>query len=175
MKRILPICVLIFTIGITGCNFFTGPDEPELTPASQAGADTFSCKVNGKVMVAEVEGIYFGPAPDALSVSYHHVRWPKLSVLGTKITSDNTVHDNVIFACDSILSPGTYRIKAGAFSSHRPSEKRYSKLIGDNFVTISHLDTAKRIIAGTFAFVVKDTSGNEVKITDGRFDATYMP
>ncbi|KAA1241562.1 hypothetical protein [Aquimarina sp. RZ0] len=38
---------------------------------------------------------------------------------------------------------------------------------------IAKFDQENGIIAGTFEFTVLDTDGNEIKITDGRFDLLY--
>lgn len=40
-------------------------------------------------------------------------------------------------------------------------------------ITVTHFDTVKRIVAGRFEFQGVGRAFDTVKITDGRFDATY--
>jgi hypothetical protein len=40
-------------------------------------------------------------------------------------------------------------------------------------LTITNFDSENFIISGTFEFTVLDNEGNEIQITDGRFDLNY--
>jgi hypothetical protein len=41
-------------------------------------------------------------------------------------------------------------------------------------LTIIKLDIINKIVSGRFNFLAKDTAGNRIQITNGRFDAKYL-
>ena len=64
------------------------------------------------------------------------------------------------YSCDDI---GYYNAKTG---------KTYFAQSGK--LTLTKLDTLNKIVSGRFYFTAKDTLGNKIEVTNGRFDAKYL-
>ena len=158
----------------------TNNDIPGLPPATQVGANTFGCLINGIPWVPEGYG---GGSPN-LSIDYD----PGFNngIFGIaayrKTVSDNT--SMAIGVGDSIRlinAPYTFNIGfkglGGAyyidsFYCERMSTDSSHKSSG--FITISKLDRSTRIIAGSFEFTLFNANcGDTIKITNGRFDFKF--
>jgi hypothetical protein len=164
MKKILLLSLSVLTFVINGCSFFNEPEEEQLTAATNTGSDTFSCRVNGKVWRSYV-GLIFGL--DDFGVFYNNPRNPTQLILEAERAYD---YESVIFIqCDSVHKVGKYKISEAYYKDEK-ANMYYDELVGENYLTLTHLDTATNIISGTFAFTVKDSNGNLRHITEGRFD-----
>ena len=169
---------LIVSVLLYSCN-----KGPELTPVTQEGTNTFSCKVNGKVWIPELHpGSLFGYTTPAISGGYWHLFRPDTIAIfisartnskgririflqdiniGTHLLDNNTV---VIDTSGIHQSYATYEYPtAKQRYITTATNTGYVKLTKSGFKTDG-------IISGTFEFTAINTSGELVRITDGRFD-----
>ena len=153
-------------------------NEDQLPPATQTGAGTFGCKINGKVYVPKGSSGTGTPNP---KVQYD------LDLNGKPYLSIQTfqyptqLNSGVIIAFRYLQSTGIYNVKDSfRFAIGSPNSNincggssadstTYSKGEG----TITRLDIPSRIISGTFNFKVKPFDCDTIYLTDGRFDIKF--
>ena len=141
-----------------------------LTKATQVGANTFSCKINGKVFKPVYIGGLFNNN-NVLSVRNN-------AQYNFSISADNQeTSESVSLENPYIKATGVYKL----FANH-PNRGVYSRSIPESgwFVTdsshvgeliMTRCDTVNRIYSGTFYFTARDpNSGKTITITEGRFD-----
>ncbi len=185
MQRIyINVLVIIVTIA-AACkkNNSTTNDPnnvPGLPPATQSGANTFGCLVNGVPWVPQGYG---GSSPN-LSIDYD----PSFNngIFGIaayrKTITDNTyISIGIGDSIRLISAPYTFNIgfkKLGgayfvdSFYCQRMSTDSLHKISG--FITISKLDRSKNIISGSFECqLFNPNCGDTIKITNGRFDFKF--
>ncbi|MDQ6482154.1 DUF6252 family protein [Dyadobacter sp. LHD-138] len=154
---------------------------PELTPATQDGKNTFSCKVNGKVWIPKgssslggtIKPIYGGflwnVVTDSVDISIGAYLtnsyddqldlYLKSFKLGVHRLNQKTLSEG------ATLNPKNYGLfRAANGRSYITSE------INTGWINLTKADTISGIIAGTFEFTAASGSGEIVKITEGRFD-----
>lgn len=175
MKAFLNILTsLLILVIFGGCE-----KGPELTPITQDGRNTFSCKVNGKVWVPDAKGSIFvtvkpinggflrNSFSNSLNISLVTYRsngdeidiYLKLPIVGIHNLEKSTKRRGDDF------NPENY----GWY--HSSENKNYmTSNTKTGRVTITKADTISGIISGTFDFVAATTSGEIVKVSDGRFD-----
>ena len=176
MKKTAPIKLLahFFTVVILmtclSCeddNIFkqlVDPPAKVLPPATQTGANTFGCKVNGKVWLpsetAWIEFINGG-----------------LNIVGEDILDNNSavaIHIGEFTISDSgyfQLGKHTSYFSQASFDTDK--NIFITDLVNIGNITITRLDTTKLnyIVSGTFNFKARDEiTGETVEITEGRFD-----
>lgn len=155
------------------------PIDPvdELPPATQIGAQTFGCLVDGKpfkpgrfgqnvlsAFFQNIEGKYFlgisAPSSEGESLSIQ--AWA-VGNLEEKTYSLQSKTDENFFATYTkglITTPESYLDTVT--SNTNPGK-----------LTITNYDQEKFIISGTFEFTVIDNEGKDINITDGRFDMNF--
>lgn len=182
MKKILlyAICFLV----CTGCSeddesASTTPQQMEeevqeqmatLPDATQTGAGTFGCLVNGEVFTedddafntvyAEAGGNFFFITgafnPDG------PVRQIRLEA------NQNTIEEGVTYPL-GVAAPGGYFAEVLFFDSETPPTTGMDA----GTMTITRLDPANNIVSGTFSFDILNNQGELVEIREGRFDQIY--
>jgi hypothetical protein len=160
-------------------------DYTVLPPITQTGANTFGCKINGKVWVPRVP--YVAITYRAIDVSFSEKNGVGSGNIVCNLVDVEQGIDSwmqVVFSptyfntgdycygVDSVYNAAQFRPTTGEWynSNYRPSS--------NNCVSIHYLDTVNNIISGTFEFTVhKDTIPNnhKINITEGRFDLRYSP
>lgn len=159
-------------------------DQLSLLPAAtQTGANTFGCLVNGIAFIPKKDNNLFHSAPAALSSSYNYDLGKKGYVFGidARHYTDNQNATLVGFATDSLkISEGATLIlsksstpgfASGGYLSATSNYNTSDYATGQ--LTITHLDTIKQIVSGIFNFKAVDRAGDTVRITNGRFDVHY--
>lgn len=144
--------------------------------------------VNGKVLLPRGQKIQNGPV---LASQYQFLNGGYHFGLSMDDNTDKELpsvlvgSDNISFEEGktyplSVNLKNDHEINAfGTFLKSDPNSinlKTYSTTqiyIGE--IKISHLDTTKFIISGTFWYNAINSTGEIVKITDGRFDVHYAP
>ena len=175
-KMIFLQCLSVMLL--SACSMVGGKQEPGLPPETQVGANTFGCKVNGKLLLPKSIG--FSPARIGL-------RTRLLSENHLNIIAGNAADDDSRMVVFDIRNLGT-----------RVFDLKDTTKIGDFFVTtaayidnnimygggnsldrakgwikITKCDKEKGIFSGTFEFTLytKDSlTERSVEITEGRFD-----
>lgn len=177
MKTIKLFLILFTCTGI----FATCKKENEdtLPPATQTGAGTFGCKINGKVYVPKGSSGTGTPNP--------HVQYdiglnglPYLFI-DTKQQESGNVTAGVFISFGSLTQSGYY-----AASDTFRFSIGWAKVIGncgmttlDNTVSalgggqITKLDIPNRIISGTFDFRAVRPNCDTLRVSDGRFDIKF--
>lgn len=160
----------------------------QLPPATDTGANTFGCLVNGEAVVIHKP---FGDlSPDFGSgyiLTYNSISGYVFGVSGLDKV-DGCHFKGVGLQLDSIqLQVTSYPLNIGRIKYGKvgyvsiangcpPSPLLMyatdSAVTGQ--VTITHFDQQKQIVSGTFYFdAVEATRGDTVHVTDGRFDMKY--
>lgn len=189
MKKLFSILILIFSLSalVTSCikrNIKPVNQLSLLPPATQTGARTFGCLVNGQAFVPKNQSIYQGPRIQCnyefLSGGYY------FTVLIANVDSNNNNEAfSILLQTDSLSIQEGQKITLEEYFTSGKASGTYS--IGtypqipiyhtDNRhngqLFISHLDLMKQIVSGTFYFTAINSAGDTVKVTDGRFDLVY--
>jgi hypothetical protein len=182
MKQIKLLLIIIACTNIfAGCKKDKNTTEPtdQLPPATQIGANTFGCLVNGKVYVPKGYNGNGSPNPKKL----YDIGLNGRPILG--ITADQIVNSNykgsILISFGNLDHLGTYMM---------PNDFNFSldwtDVIGNcstiAFDTtikkfgggeITKLDIPNRTISGTFNCKFKTLQCDTVFITDGRFDIKF--
>lgn len=167
-------CTLAILLFISGCD-----KGPELTPITQEGKNTFSCKINGKVWIPKGRGdIYVNIPPIDGGFYYDYSRNKNFGnikifahggegedlelFLNTNATGIHLLDQNTSFTAFSPSNFGYFR------TSNKSTFLTSAKNTGK--VTITKSDTVSGIISGVFEFAAGNSKGELITITDGRFD-----
>ena len=146
-----------------------------LPPATQTGANTFGCLVNGEVFLPKSRGI----GPDGLSceVRFKNGNYNFL-LSGSDGTSTptkmvNVYIDNILLDTEKnwVLNNdstrlGEYFVLGG--SIYLNSYKTNSSSTGR--LNITNWNPSKGIVSGNFSFDAVNSMGEKVEIREGRFD-----
>ncbi|MDB5131718.1 MAG: hypothetical protein JWR02_1467 [Mucilaginibacter sp.] len=150
-----------------------------LPPATQTGARTFGCLVNGKAFVPENRSIIEGPDMQCNYILLNGGYYFTLALSN----NDNGLVKGMWVKTDSLaIAQGqTYKLITYAMGD---ADASYYLLGNDNrsyitnttvsgVLTITKLDPATQIVSGTFYFKAVNAPGDTVSVTDGRFDMPY--
>ena len=174
MKKILPIIsglALFILYSFPGCGVLPTPKEV-LPAATQTGANTFGCLVNGKVWLPKG---YNGTSN--LSLSYDPTFNKGTFDLRSYRYPDNSTRvQYVILSSDSLSATGIDPVKDihqdVQFSDSNTCQYYSfdSTVHRTGAITITKFDLMKGIISGTFQFNLSKTGCDSIKVTGGRFD-----
>lgn len=164
--KTLKISLLLLTFFLAACK------KEKLTKETQIGANTFSCKINGKVYVAKNELFSKG-----ITVLLLKGRLLDTHDLGIEIVLYNGDKSDYTIDVDlfNMISPATYIIdnvnsRAGMFD-RKTNDYKANK----GQIIITKFDQINRIISGRFEFNMVNEKDNShiLSITEGRFDLKY--
>ncbi|MGC1472340.1 MAG: hypothetical protein WA775_07085 [Psychroserpens sp.] len=179
MKKTIYIALLIFPLwGLGGCN-----DDDDncqgidcLPPATQTGAGTFGCLVNGEPFVDNsgffncfyqlVDGEYFFN----ITANFNN-KTPKLISLATNSLEieSNASYQLLTRDENSFYAEVTFDNAPPLFLNDNTTDTSNSGL-----VSISLIDSEENIISGTFNFQIRDTINDKIyTVTEGRFDSLF--
>ena len=173
MKKLL--LILLTTFFLSCCN--KDDDNPQtLPPATQTGAGTFACYVNGKPFIDTSGGYfncyyqftggeyYFGIGGDDndLNPQNVYIQTQKKQIVQGQTYTFSVIQDGNAYAgCGFSFSP------TESYQSYTDSQ--YS---GE--LTINKLDFTNHIVSGTFWFdIPHPVTGETVQIREGRFDTLF--
>jgi hypothetical protein len=188
MKILKPFLLVIFSLILLSSNCKKDNQAPvselsKLPAATQIGANTFGCLVNG---------VAFLPGGDTFSgakvqCNYIYLNNSYSLNVSASFKGNNGSETGIFLQTDSLpvkegqtLNLKNYAVPGMAFGSYdifaTPNFTYYetnSTVTGQ--LTITHFDQTKQIMSGTFSFNAVNTtnSSDAVKITDGRFDMLY--
>jgi len=185
MKRYL--CLLLF---ISVSFFFLAckkniPAIDQLPPATQTGAHTFGCLVNGKIF--KPKGDLFSGTISSSSYQYLNSSLSKgyFFSVSAKNTSSDFVK-GVSINTDSLSIQQGQTIILEKYGKKGAAAGQFS-IIGNDFIfheylttpsekgelIITKLDSINRIVSGTFWFDAVNSNGEKVEVREGRFDMPY--
>jgi hypothetical protein len=169
-------CLLASLLLGASCKKTNTPEpEDQLPPATQIGANTFGCLVNGKVYVPK--GSDGTTKPNLRKIYETFNNKPQLSVMTYQVVS-NLFNGEMGFGIDSLISIGNYA------SSNTKNKTGYGGPFFNNCgisgfdtttyrygtYSITKLDLTNGIISGIFNCTIKPNNCDTIKITEGRFD-----
>ena len=175
---ILSLSILLFTSLKCRKDKNEAPDT--LPPITQTGANTFGCKVDGKIWVPYAK-CGFGNNPcgelivDIFKISQNQV--PVGINIGPGKFENNLLS---YFTISSPTNIGIYgigdKIDSVEIKYIKPGSIEYFEIPGTgpaNYFVITKLDTVNKIISGLFEATLYRSFTDSVKITDGRFDLKF--
>ncbi|TDE18364.1 DUF6252 family protein [Dyadobacter psychrotolerans] len=170
----------LYTTALVALLLIWGCDKgPELTPLTQEGKNTFSCKVNGKVWIPDGRGSIFVNIPPIDGGFFRGDQYSISKIWISTYSSDNQeVHlfletiDVGPKNLDRKTHPYGASFQPSNYGLYRNSQQKefITSNINTGTITLIKADTLTGIISGTFEFTAANSSGNVTKITDGRFD-----
>ena len=176
MKNI--ISFLIFAIALNSCNKDNDPKPTnpidQLPPATQTGANTFGCLLDGEV---------FKPSTipgNRLDCVYQYVDGGYYFSLQANRRDPN--NNLIALGCSTqnlqIFEGQTYQLKdridGNAYGKYFLNiEFTYTNTFENGELKITKLDSINNIVSGTFWFNISDFLGNKHEIREGRFDIQF--
>ncbi|GAA3922430.1 hypothetical protein [Hymenobacter algoricola] len=177
MKRYLLYAALLLLTQCSKCKQDDPTPEDQLPPATQTGANTFGCLVNGQVYTpsgyngTSNYAVLYDPAYNGGSLDVMVYRYPSKSADAQYLS----------FGGVSVASNGIYLFKSSTNLAARFSDAarqkgctRYASDDGTTSCmgqfTITRLDLAAGIISGTFEFTLAKLGCDTIRVTQGRFD-----
>ncbi|HZY37199.1 MAG TPA: DUF6252 family protein [Mucilaginibacter sp.] len=149
-----------------------------LPPATQTGANTFGCLVDGAAFVPKNISIVRGPV---LRCEYSLTAQGYVFYITSAVDAGNGMANAIDIRTDSLkISEGetlslTKSFTPGLAAAGYGDQSNYTtNANATGQLNITHLDTLNQIVSGTFHFNAVSKGGDTVKITNGRFDVHYM-
>jgi hypothetical protein len=175
MKNRVIFCLLLMSLVVVSCK----KDIGELPPATESGANTFGCKIDGSFWVPAG----FGIVPTA-PILEARMAGTELYINARNFSSSPTESEFEIYI-KNLIGTGNYNLSTGA--SHPDYSGNYAyyvhrKYTPDNewvttppysgTVTITKIDTTNHFVSGTFEFHAINlyNAPQAIAVTDGRFD-----
>lgn len=178
MNKLLLLLTMMLTL--SSCNKDDDNNSDTLPPATQTGANTVGCLVNGEVFLPKQEGIN-----PAVVVNYEYINGEFFFSLsfdnqigtGLKGVSIGTLRIDLQAGQTYILNKnnqddGDFTGGGGLYTIN--TEIYYytnADITGE--LTITRIDLSNSIISGTFWFDAINEDGDVVEIREGRFDYVY--
>ena len=178
MKNLLLAFAMLLMVSNCNKNDDDQPTNPidQLPPATQTGAQTFGCLINGEAFVPPSFG------SNSPSAFYQFVGGAyTLGISGG--TGGGTELKSINLGCLDmpLIEEINYNLLEfvtgnyfGEYYLGGGNGEIYSTTVNNpGTLTITRFDQDNFIISGTFEFTVVDNDGNEINITNGRFDMNY--
>lgn len=190
MKSILTLSsILLTSVSLLSCRDNEQDDlvptsqnppvkEEQLPPITSNGANTFGCRVNGKVWVAKDKAGF--PVYASIDRDNNY----KITITGSQINGSEFYR---LIAMGFFYLPKTefYPLFLNDYKLGKYYGGTYIDLDSNKFwntdslvggsIHINKLDTVYQVISGTFAFdCINPETHDTLHITDGRFDMNYL-
>lgn len=177
MKKLLLLLLTIFTLSCCN-NDDDKPSNPidQLPPATQIGAGTFGCLVNGEPFVdnsgffncfyQKVDGEYYFN----ITANFDN-KVPKVISIATNAreVNLNTTYQLLDRSQGNFYAEVTFDNAPPLFLNDNTTNN-----IETGLITVNNFSLENNIISGTFNFKIIDTINNKnYNITEGRFDAQF--
>lgn len=171
---------LKYTFFIFSLLFIAGSCKKDILPtASQKGANTFGCKINGAVFIPH--DVYTYPTDPGILATYNDsTKEFKISTDEPRNTNQNGLQRGVFL---DVINP---HIGINNFSGknsgslsiniyYQPAQYYQTNDTINGTMNITRFDVIAKIISGTFSFDAPAKFGSTgiAHITEGRFDVTY--
>ncbi len=169
---------LLLTIALTlSCCKNDDDNNNSLPPATQTGANTVGCLVNGQVFLPHQEGIYspvncfyqFDDGEFYFSISFADLRGTTNETVNV-FTGAIELEENETYILNQ--PDGTFFGGGGEYRTSQ-SNQYNTNLIQTGALRITRNDLSNSIISGTFWFDATNETGETVEIREGRFDWNY--
>ncbi len=139
--------------------------------ATQSGAGTFGCLVNGEPYV-DLTGrfnCFYQRSNESYTFSIRTRR--NLDALSQmRLASEQqTISEEVVFPLNE-NTPGEFYAE---ISYQDQMEGAETTSMNDGYIFFTRFDDSENIVSGTFEFTIVDEFGNTYEVTDGRFDSFF--
>lgn len=184
MQRVLLAFTLLTAISMS-CRKNSDNNADSFPAETQEGKNTLGCYINDTAFISGT--ILFGQVRP-VNVSYYrdsttYYKAGFLSIGGIDARYFLDIAGDIVINKLQVFGPGEYNLQhvANCGSNYgcddigyhnAKTNKTYFAESGKLIIT--KLDTINNIVSGRFNFVAKDTTGNRIQITNGRFDAKYL-
>jgi hypothetical protein len=177
--KLLKLLCIAFLLVSTNCkkdDDGTKTALEQLPPATQTGAQTFGCLIDGKPFIPDNFGSgrpsafyqFVGGAYTSVIKGARRNDEPSISIsIGALDIEGFSEQEYLLTIEQSENFYGLYLLDGGIVLDASTNISKPGKL------NITRFDDKAFIISGTFEFTVLDNDGKEIKITDGRFDLNY--
>ena len=166
-------------ISASSCKKDNSPaTEEQLPPETQTGANTFGCKVDGKIYTASGKASFLG----SQTVSYAFYSDTSLSISATnsntkfylsiavKYNGSVGLHFTTSYPNEGLFIDNSNGTIPGNYNSYSTDSLLKGRINIKYFNgNISPLQVGS-IVAGVFEMEAKNANGKVIKITEGRFD-----
>lgn len=183
MKKsiLLTIILLCAVICIApACKKKTEDPISQLPAATQTGANTFGCLVNGQAYIPHVNA--FGSAPYQCNYIYLNGGY-YFTLSATEQQTDVSGLEIIIGTVNLPIAQGqtikleNYNESGKAFGQYavvgNSIHSYYTTTVTGGQLSITNFNQTNKTVSGTFFFDTVDSSGGIIHVTDGRFDMTY--
>ncbi|OGX87830.1 DUF6252 family protein [Hymenobacter glacialis] len=175
--KIYPLLMLGALLGLSQCQKNDPAPVDQLPPATQTGANTFGCLLNGQPWTPQGNN-----GKPNFTVSYDPgYAGGALQVKTYRYVEPNQVRQGITFGAANVTQAGFYSFDLPNSNSafytdlSQPSPCDY---IGDpprvtyqkGTLTITRLDLTQGVVSGTFSFTLYQPGCDTVRVTNGRFD-----
>jgi hypothetical protein len=189
--QLLLLVILFFTL--TGCKK-KYQSNPSLPPATQTGADTFGCLIDGKVLIPQDDHsafcftcssplyVFYSPYMNNSAYNQENLtigasdenpdgpwRSVYLRVKNTAFIESQTI----ALKADTVKKGGSASYNSDILGNYSLVDYKTTQIISGE-LTITKIDLINKFISGTFKFDAINSNKDIVHVTDGRFDAHYQ-
>ncbi|MDB5233365.1 MAG: hypothetical protein JWR44_358 [Hymenobacter sp.] len=173
-SRLLVALSLASLLGLTQCRSADPDPVDQLPPATQTGANTFGCLLNGQPWTPRGNDGFAN-----YSVVYDPTyRQGTLNIAAYRLSGNGADQQTIGFYSDSLKRVGVYGIKPpsrnGASVLDRLTACAYHSIDAGTYsrgqFTITKLDLQAGIVSGTFWFTLYKPGCDSIRVTEGRFD-----
>lgn len=169
------LLLLILTSFATCKNHKDNPVD-QLPPATQTGANTFGCLVNGKVYIPKGYNGTGTPNPKKqFDIGLNGL--PYFNITASQLNSDHISEGNVFISIGNIITTGIYTYPNDFNFLIGWKNLNNCGIVAFDSTTqkwgqgeITKYDLTNGIISSTFNFKYKTLTCDTVFVTDGRFD-----
>jgi len=174
--RLILFFGILFTVSCSSDDDQSQNPIDKLPRATQTGEQTFGCLINGEAFIPNNFGrgrpnafYQFVGGSYTLGIHAYNSGGEELLSVGLEGLDIQPVQESQYLLKSGMSEnfSGSYRLGGGFTLNAGTSDSNPGTL------TITNFDPEKYIISGTFEFTVFDNDGNEIRITDGRFDMLY--
>ena len=161
---------------LTQCKSDDPSPESQLPPATQTGANTFGCLVNGQAWTPRGSDgtanytVSYDTAPTGGVFDIHTYR-----IYGREANE----FQNITLFASRVNGPGSYSFRdtlqnRASFNDQKPQcywdSQETKTTYRHGTLTITRLDLKAGVISGTFAFTLYKPGCDSIRVTNGRFD-----
>lgn len=175
MKRYLLYAALLLLTQCSKCKKDDPAPEEQLPPATQTGANTFGCLINGQPYLPSGNNgtanyaVLYDPGFQDGSLDVRTYRHIGNTTEQSLIIGGTSINQVGIYSLTSPSSQGVIFLDENqAFPCNRFANDK--KVFTKGHLTITRLDMTAGIIAGTFEFTLAQPGCDTIKVTQGRFD-----
>jgi len=169
-----PALLLLLLALLVQCKKHDPSPEDQLPPATQTGANTFGCLVNGQAWIPSGYDGYSN-----YIVLYDRGLGGTLDIATYRYQqSVSSTYQRISLSASRLFAPKTYNLRdstntVAGFNNRATSctlNSREANVFCKGTLTITRLDLQAGIISGTFEFTLAKPGCDTVRVTQGRFD-----